>query len=62
MKRLRGWIKNCIFHDRFSFNLPQNDPEVNIIVFKGQGQGSISQTVTDIINYRVSHSVTNKWS
>ena len=35
MKRLRVWIKNCIFHDRFSFNLPQNEPEVNIIIIKG---------------------------
>ena len=33
MKLLRVWIKNRIFHDRFSFNLPQNEPEVNIIVF-----------------------------
>ena len=33
MKRLRVWIKNCIFHDCFSFILPQNEPEVNIIIF-----------------------------
>ena len=32
MKRLRVWIKNCIFHDLFSFNLLQNEPEVNIII------------------------------
>ena len=62
MKRLRVWIKNCIFHDRFSLNLPQNEPEVNSIVFlRAKGKAPFPKQLLTSLTTGCLTDVTDKW-